>query len=158
MTDSPAADLRERVLHALRTTRVPHTPQNLPFPAHHQPGGNTGGFGWCALCARDADALADAVLAVLPASADRAEWDALSREAERLRRIASEMETRSERIEAEVKKMRTDRATVLREAADHLARQADELWAPGRTAAHTTMHADAAELRRMADEAPGGDR
>ncbi|MFF8458897.1 hypothetical protein ACF06T_30680 [Streptomyces albidoflavus] len=45
-----------------------------------------------------------------------------------------------------------DRATVLYEAADHLAQQADELWAPGRTA-HTTMHADADELRRMAAEA-----
>lgn len=44
------------------------------------------------------------------------------------------------------------RADVLREAAGHLARQADELWAPG-TKAHTVMHADAAELRRMADEA-----
>lgn len=50
-----------------------------------------------------------------------------------------------------------DRATVLREAADHLARQADELWAPGRTA-HTTMHADAAELRRLAAEAERGQR
>ncbi|CAL9502403.1 hypothetical protein [Streptomyces sp. enrichment culture] len=46
-----------------------------------------------------------------------------------------------------------DRAAVLREAADHLARQADELWAPG-TTAHTVMHADATELRRMADETP----
>ena len=32
-----------------------------------------------------------------------------------------------------------DRAAVLNEAADHLARQADELWAPG-TRAHTVMH------------------
>jgi len=49
----------------------------------------------------------------------------------------------------------TARAAVLREAADHLTRQADELWAPGRTA-HTVMHADAAELRRMAGgEQPG---
>ncbi|MFI5755649.1 hypothetical protein [Streptomyces sp. NPDC051569] len=45
-----------------------------------------------------------------------------------------------------------DRTAVLREAADHLARQADHLWAPGRTA-HTVMHADADELRRWADEA-----
>ncbi|PZT70157.1 hypothetical protein DN402_31555 [Streptomyces sp. SW4] len=48
-----------------------------------------------------------------------------------------------------------DRAAVLHGAADHLARQADELWAPGRTA-HTVMHADAAELRRMADETEEG--
>jgi hypothetical protein len=46
-----------------------------------------------------------------------------------------------------------DRAAVLREAAGRLASQADELWAPG-TKAHTVMHADAAELRRMADETP----
>ena len=45
-----------------------------------------------------------------------------------------------------------DRAAVLNEAADHLARQADELWAPG-TRAHTVMQADVAELRRMAAEA-----
>jgi hypothetical protein len=44
-----------------------------------------------------------------------------------------------------------DRADVLREAADHLARQADELWVPG-TKAHTVMHADADELRRVAAE------
>jgi hypothetical protein len=44
------------------------------------------------------------------------------------------------------------RATVLREAADHLSRQADELWSPG-TRAHTVMHGDATELRRLADEA-----
>jgi hypothetical protein len=44
-----------------------------------------------------------------------------------------------------------DRADVLRWAADHLARQADELWVPG-TKAHTVMHADAAELRRVAAE------
>jgi hypothetical protein len=44
-----------------------------------------------------------------------------------------------------------DRADVLRWAADRIARQADELWAPG-TKAHTVMHADAAELRRVAAE------
>jgi hypothetical protein len=38
-------------------------------------------------------------------------------------------------------------------SADRVAAQADATWAPGRTA-HTVMHADAAELRRMADEAP----
>ncbi|MEU4348270.1 hypothetical protein [Streptomyces sp. NPDC023838] len=42
-------------------------------------------------------------------------------------------------------------AADFREGADHIAAQADQLWAPGRTA-HTVMHADAAELRRMADE------
>lgn len=47
----------------------------------------------------------------------------------------------------------TDRAAVLREAADHLARQADELWAPG-TTAHTVMHANADELRQLVDAAP----
>jgi hypothetical protein len=46
----------------------------------------------------------------------------------------------------------TDRAAVLHEAADRITRQADQLWAPG-TRAHTVMYADAAELRRMADEA-----
>jgi hypothetical protein len=46
----------------------------------------------------------------------------------------------------------TDRAAVLHEAADRITRQADELWAPG-SRAHTVMYADAAELRRMADEA-----
>ena len=45
----------------------------------------------------------------------------------------------------------TTRADTLREAADHLAKQADELWAP-ETTAHTVMHADAAELRRLAAE------
>lgn len=51
----------------------------------------------------------------------------------------------------------TSPTAVLREAADHLARQADELWAPGRTA-HTVMHADAIELRRLAAEAERGQR
>jgi hypothetical protein len=46
----------------------------------------------------------------------------------------------------------TDRAAVLHEAADRITRQADQLWAPG-TRAHTVMYADAAELRRAADEA-----
>ncbi|MFE2140256.1 hypothetical protein ACFXA3_00555 [Streptomyces sp. NPDC059456] len=40
------------------------------------------------------------------------------------------------------------RAEVLAEAAAHLRRQADELWAPGRTA-HTVMHADADEVERL---------
>ncbi|WP_245241872.1 hypothetical protein [Streptomyces sp. NEAU-H3] len=66
MTDTP--DLRERVLHALRTTRVPGTPPQLDLPAHHEQG-ESGHVGWCALCARDTQALADAVLAVLPAPA-----------------------------------------------------------------------------------------
>lgn len=49
-----------------------------------------------------------------------------------------------------------DRAALLR-AADLVDERADDLWAPG-TKANAEMHADAAKLRRMADEAPGPDR
>ncbi|EGJ77718.1 hypothetical protein STTU_4929 [Streptomyces sp. Tu6071] len=80
----------------------------------------------------------DAVLAVLPASATPVD--------------PVERRTRYAEVREERNRLRATRAAVLREAADHLARQADELWAPGRTA-HTTMHADATELRRLADEA-----
>ncbi|MFE9906447.1 hypothetical protein [Streptomyces achromogenes] len=46
-----------------------------------------------------------------------------------------------------------ERAAVLEDAADHLVRQAAELWAPG-TKAHTVMLADAAELRILARRQP----
>ncbi|MYR30668.1 MULTISPECIES: hypothetical protein [unclassified Streptomyces] len=64
MTDTPAADLRDRVLHALRTTPVPGTPPGLGLPVHHRPG-ETGYYNWCALCTRDTQALAQAVLAAV---------------------------------------------------------------------------------------------
>ncbi|MFI6854526.1 hypothetical protein [Streptomyces sp. NPDC050416] len=87
-----------------------------------------------------------------PAPTDRAEWDALASDTDRLRKAWGEMRDRAERIEAEVQRLTTDRAAVLREAAAHLERQADQLWASG-SRAHTVMYADAAELRRMADGA-----
>jgi len=72
----PATDqtaLRDRIADALRTTPSAIGAENpqLGFPSHHQPG-ESGYLGWCALCVRDIDALAAAVLAVLPATADRA--------------------------------------------------------------------------------------
>ncbi|MFD5491559.1 hypothetical protein ACFWH4_01120 [Streptomyces sp. NPDC127091] len=73
---SPPADraaLRDRIAAALRTTPSTLGAENpqLGFPSHHRPG-EAGYLGWCALCVRDIDALADAVLAVLPQPADRA--------------------------------------------------------------------------------------
>jgi len=73
---APAPDqaaLRDRIADALRTTPSAIGAENpqLGFPSHHQPG-ESGYLGWCALCVRDIDALAAAVLAVLPAPADRA--------------------------------------------------------------------------------------
>lgn len=93
--------------------------------------------GWKAL-----DDVADAVLAVLP---DQAEWDALCREAGRLRRASAEMAERAERIEAEVRQVRADRATLLR-AAD---------WFDSGVRSVTMLfgHQAATELRRMADQA-----
>ncbi|MFD6149448.1 hypothetical protein [Streptomyces sp. NPDC060243] len=67
-TLTAAADLRERVLHALRTTPVPGTPPGLGLPDHHRPG-ETGYFNWCALCTRDTQALADAVRAAINSAA-----------------------------------------------------------------------------------------
>ncbi|MFJ3507841.1 hypothetical protein [Streptomyces luteogriseus] len=58
-------------------------------------------------------ARADAVLPLLPAPVDRAELDSLGREADRLRKAWVEMRDRAERIEAEVERLRTDRAAVL---------------------------------------------
>ena len=73
------------------------------------------------------------------APADRAaEIDSLAREADRLRKDWVEMRTRAERVEAEVERLRVDRATVLREAAAVL--DSDD------------NHGGADELRRMADE------
>jgi len=77
---APATDqaaLRDRIADALRTTPSAIGAENpqLGFPSHHQPG-ESGYLGWCALCVRDIDALAAAVLAVLPAPADRAAAEA----------------------------------------------------------------------------------
>ncbi|MDT0409919.1 MULTISPECIES: hypothetical protein [Streptomyces] len=154
MTDSPAADLRERVLHALRTARVPHTPRSLPFPAHHQPGGDTGGFGWCALCARDADALADAVLAVLPAPADR------TAEVEELR---TELERRTLMLQAsrdQVTRLTADRAAVLTDDERAMLTYALDQAQEHRSREGFTDEDQAAvdSLRRLTTEAPGGDR
>lgn len=67
------ADLRDRIAEVLRTTPSAIGAENpqLGFPSHHQPG-ESGYLGWCALCVRDVDALADAVLSVLPEPTDRA--------------------------------------------------------------------------------------
>jgi hypothetical protein len=62
------------------------------------------------------EAMADAVLAVLPASVDRAEWDALASETDRLRTAWGEMRDRAEQIEAEVQRLGADRAAVLSDA------------------------------------------
>ncbi|MFD5027037.1 hypothetical protein [Streptomyces sp. NPDC058373] len=121
---------------------------------------------------------ADAVMAVLPAPVDRIlDEQATAREERPLSpyyehpacgfrwhgrdgmdipmRDGQPVCPRCELAKAEVYWPSVDRAAVLREAADRLARQADELWAPGRTA-HTTMHADADELRRVAAETETG--
>jgi len=55
--------------------------------------------------------------AVLPTPTDRAEWDALCRETDRLRKAGAELQDRAERIDAEVKRLTADRSVVLREAA-----------------------------------------
>jgi len=101
------AALRDRIADALRTTPSAIGAENpqLGFPSHHQPG-ESGYLGWCALCVRDIDALAAAVLAVLTAPVDRAtvleaERDSLGREADRLREDWVEMRTRAERAESE---------------------------------------------------------
>ncbi|MFJ4418245.1 hypothetical protein [Streptomyces sp. NPDC088925] len=61
MTDTPDADLRERVLRVLRSTPVPGLPPGLGLPVHHRPG-ETGYYSWCALCTGDVGTLADAIL------------------------------------------------------------------------------------------------
>jgi hypothetical protein len=63
-TLTAAADLRSVVLRVLRTTPVPDAPADLPFPSHHQPG-ETGWLSWCALCTRDSETLATAILNAL---------------------------------------------------------------------------------------------
>lgn len=107
--------------------------------------------------------LLDAVLAMLPATAEEhrlalsdalglgtgAPWDAIHDRATELGLPPLDRDPVARRLGLVAAP--ADRATVLNEAADHLGRQADELWAPG-TKAHTVMHADAEELRRMAAE------
>jgi hypothetical protein len=74
---APATDqtaLRDRIADVLRATPSAVGAENpqLGFPSHHQPG-ESGYLGWCALCVRDIDALADALAtAVLPAPVDQA--------------------------------------------------------------------------------------
>ncbi|MET8765504.1 hypothetical protein [Streptomyces sp. NPDC004658] len=103
---------------------------------------------------RDAD-LFRHVTAVEP-SDPRAQWDGHSTEQKyerirgHVRLLAQESlagDGSSSGVTAEA------RAAVLEEAADHLVRQAAELWAPG-TKAHTVMLADAAELRTVARRRP----
>ena len=105
--------------------------------------------------------MAAAVLAVLPEPTDRAEWDALCRETDRLRKAWGEMRDRAERIEAEVERLTADRAAVLREAADAVAAHPGPIpWLPGLPKGEgegfwwDTRDRDAAAdlLRRMADE------
>ncbi|WP_075737501.1 hypothetical protein [Streptomyces acidiscabies] len=83
----------------------------------------------------------------IPAPADRAEWDAPCREADRLRRASAETVERADRIEAEVQRLAADRAAVLDEAADAVARYTGN-----------DVDANAKMLRRMAAEARQADR
>ncbi|MFF7485600.1 hypothetical protein ACFZBC_08890 [Streptomyces luteogriseus] len=89
--------------------------------------------------------------AVLPAPVDRAELDSLGRESDRLRKAWVEMRDRAERIEAEVERLRTDRAAVLSEAADVL--DNSETLRDHTDDHMGDVYAATAELRRMADEA-----
>ncbi|WP_210637179.1 hypothetical protein [Streptomyces sp. GESEQ-13] len=97
--------------------------------------------------------------AVLPSAAD---WDALVREADRLRRDGKTLHARAEELDTQLAALRqqitepADRAAVLREAADHayrIARRLDEQEhderAQGAWDVENTLRA---ELRRMADE------
>jgi hypothetical protein len=90
----------------------------------------------------------DQPAAVLPAPADRAEWDALASETDRLRKAWGEMRDRAERIEAEVQRLTADRAAVLREAADAI----DAAFTGRDLDRYTRYGADL--LRRMAAEPP----
>ncbi|MFJ9101346.1 hypothetical protein ACIRJM_23095 [Streptomyces sp. NPDC102405] len=115
--------------------------------------------------------LADAVLPVLyrewpwlraeaedaVAPVDRAAWDALCREAGRLRRASAEMVDRAERIEAQVRQLVGLRATVLREEAALIrAHCPDHLDANSAEGSWMNCHCDVADdmERRMAAEAP----
>jgi hypothetical protein len=103
--------------------------------------------------------LADAVLAVLPATTDRAavaaERDSLGREADRLRKDWVKMRTRAESAEAAIERVRRlhdglDAETDLTSPADELTRGA----AARKIAAALDGWTDPAVLRRMADETP----
>ncbi|MFJ9671401.1 hypothetical protein ACIRP5_11505 [Streptomyces sp. NPDC101221] len=124
-----------------------------PFAWHH---------GTLAVVEGSPEQFADAVLAaVLPATTNHdtdtsAELDSLGREADRLRKDWVEMRARAERVEAEVERLRADRAAVLREAAAAVAAldrrkvgiAADTIrdaWEEGRDEGVDL-------LRRMADE------
>ncbi|MFD8200016.1 hypothetical protein [Streptomyces sp. NPDC059701] len=174
---APATDqtpLRDRIAEALRTTPSSIGADNpqLGFPSHHQPG-ESGYLGWCALCIRDIDALADAVLAVLPATTDQtavlSETErkmleyALDLADEEIATDGSDFTDEEEDALAELRRIVTKptttefelrgdteiRATALREAADRLAelRAAEREWLPA-----TGLHKGEQELRRMADE------
>ncbi|NUO42381.1 MAG: hypothetical protein HOV82_10115 [Streptomyces sp.] len=99
--------------------------------------------------------MADAIAAGLPAPVDRAELDSLGREADRLRKAWVGMRDRAERIEAEVERLRTDRAAVLNEAADALAalRGASEPEGGYDRGTRDALIVGETKLRRMADEA-----
>jgi len=130
---APATDqaaLRDRIADVLRTTPSAIGAENpqLGFPSHHQPG-ESGYLGWCALCVRDIDALAAAVLAVLTATAEEhrlalsealglgtgAPWDAIHDRARTLR-TADE----SAREGWEQAAIQRSRATAWREEAERL--------------------------------------
>ncbi|MFJ5089998.1 hypothetical protein [Streptomyces sp. NPDC088674] len=157
------ADLRARVLHALRTTPVPGTPPGLGLPAHHN--GETGYFNWCALCTRDTQALAQGVLAAIrtpsPRPADNGlrdrirqaiceatgfEWDPDWQEVDEYGDAADAV-----LAVLAVQPAPVERAAVLREAI----RRVEDPAERAQTATGSGLGWEAARdvLRRMADEA-----
>ncbi|MER6834272.1 hypothetical protein ABT320_09770 [Streptomyces cellulosae] len=113
----------------------------------------------------ETDGFVDAVLAVLPEVAD---WDALVREADRLRRDGKTLHARAEEIDNQLTALRqqitkpADRDAVLREVADELTRKANKLTervhdlayfvAKDRLREAEILDREATALRRMADE------
>ncbi|OUD03338.1 hypothetical protein [Streptomyces swartbergensis] len=104
----------------------------------------------------ETDGFVDAVLAVLPEPADRAEWDALCRDADRLRKDGVQLRARADRIDAMVQQLCADRAAVLLEAADCAEIVALRLRMKHDVGAANGAYEVMAELRRMAAEAQTG--
>lgn len=107
--------------------------------------------GTCASAASAAMAVADAEQAELRTRIR--ELDSMCRDTDRLRKDWLEMRDRTERVEAKVQQLQTDRADVLREAADFF--QGLHLTGTTITAqeAEAELRRRAAELRRVAGEA-----
>lgn len=151
------AELRDRIAAAIADALQPR----YGGPQHNTPGGLPLTATAEEVRLHRAQPLADAVLAVLSAAADRADWDALVCPTGELRQRAAEQRDRADELAARVEQLRIDRTTVLHEAADlvwAMDYETDandygfdsikDAWDGG------TMDASK-RLRRLADEAGG---